>query len=146
MEAVFWGAFGLVVYVYAGYPLALAVWTRVAARERRRTSDHLPPVSIVIAARNEASRLPQRIENLLALDYPADLLEIIVVSNGSTDRTAQALAPYVAAAPAAERRSGFAGAAHRDRAAGQGRGAQHRRGRGTPRHDRVRRRAAAVRP
>jgi biofilm PGA synthesis N-glycosyltransferase PgaC len=97
MEGVFWGAFGLVLYVYAGYPLTLAVWARVAARERRRTSDHLPPVSIVIAARNEASRLPQRIENLLALDYPADLLEIIVVSNGSTDRTPQALAPYVAA-------------------------------------------------
>src|SRR5215207_4970225 len=99
MEGVFWGAFGLVLYVYAGYPLALAVWTRVAARERRRTSDHLPPVSIVIAARNEASRLPQRIENLLALDYPAELLEIIVVSDGSTDRTAQTLAPFTTTAP-----------------------------------------------
>jgi poly-beta-1,6-N-acetyl-D-glucosamine synthase len=98
MEAVFWGAFALVLYVYAGYPLVLAVWARVAAREPERLSDHLLPLSIVLAARNEAVRLPGRIENLLALDYPADLLEIIVVSDGSTDRTAQSLAPYTTTA------------------------------------------------
>jgi poly-beta-1,6-N-acetyl-D-glucosamine synthase len=106
MEAVFWGAFGLVLYVYAGYPLVLAVWARVAARERQGVSDHLPPVSIVLAARNEASALPRRIENLLALDYPADLAEIIVVSDGSTDGTAHAVAPYTVAAP--ERAAGVA--------------------------------------
>jgi cellulose synthase/poly-beta-1,6-N-acetylglucosamine synthase-like glycosyltransferase len=54
----------------------------------------LPGVSIVVAARNEASRLPARIANLLALDYPADRRQIIVVSGGSTDRTREALAPY----------------------------------------------------
>jgi cellulose synthase/poly-beta-1,6-N-acetylglucosamine synthase-like glycosyltransferase len=99
MEAVFWAAFSLVFYVYAGYPLVLAVWARVAARGWQRVSGDLLPVSIVLAARNEASRLPQRIENLLALDYPADLLEIVVVSDGSTDRTAHALAPYTTAGP-----------------------------------------------
>jgi poly-beta-1,6-N-acetyl-D-glucosamine synthase len=50
---------------------------------------------VIVAARNEAARLPGRIENLLALDYPADRLEIVVVSDGSTDRTAQAVAPYL---------------------------------------------------
>jgi poly-beta-1,6-N-acetyl-D-glucosamine synthase len=99
MEAVFWGACALVFYVYAGYPLVLAVWARVAARERERLSDHVLPVSIVLAARNEAFRLPGRIENLLALDYPAELLEIIVVSDGSTDGTAQTLAPYTTTGP-----------------------------------------------
>jgi poly-beta-1,6-N-acetyl-D-glucosamine synthase len=74
MEAVFWGAFGLVLYVYAGYPLVLAMWARMATRQRQSRGDHLPPVSVVMAARNEAARLPGRIENLLALDYPVDLL------------------------------------------------------------------------
>jgi poly-beta-1,6-N-acetyl-D-glucosamine synthase len=98
MEAVFWAAFGLVLYVYAGYPLVLAVWARVATRQPESAGDHLPPVSVVMAARNEAARLPGRIENLLALDYPAELLEIIVVSDGSTDHTARVVAPYTAAA------------------------------------------------
>jgi biofilm PGA synthesis N-glycosyltransferase PgaC len=98
MEAVFWGAFGLVLYVYAGYPLVLAMWARMATRQRQSRGDHVPPVSVVMAARNEAARLPGRIENLLALDYPVDLLEIIVVSDGSTDQTARVVAPYTAAA------------------------------------------------
>ena len=133
-------------YVYAGYPLVLAVWARVAARERERLSDHVLPVSIVLAARNEAFRLPGRIENLLALDYPAELLEIIVVSDGSTDRTAQTLAPYTTTGPRPGVRSGSADTAHRDWSARQSRGAQRGRRRCTPRYDRVRRRTAAVRP
>ena len=56
--------------------------------------DRLPGVSIVLAARNEALRLAARIENLLALDYPADRRQIIVVSDGSTDRTLEALAVF----------------------------------------------------
>jgi cellulose synthase/poly-beta-1,6-N-acetylglucosamine synthase-like glycosyltransferase len=95
MKALFWVSLGLVLYVYAGYPLVLAVWARVRRRERRVDEGVLPPVSIVIAARNEAARLPGRIEDLLALDYPADRLEIIVVSDGSTDRTREAIEPYV---------------------------------------------------
>jgi poly-beta-1,6-N-acetyl-D-glucosamine synthase len=100
MEAVFWASLGLVLYVYAGYPLVLAVWARLAGRGPRRTAgEHLPAVSIIVAARNEASRLPDRIKNLLALDYPIDRLEIIVVSDGSTDRTTQVLAPYTGQSP-----------------------------------------------
>jgi poly-beta-1,6-N-acetyl-D-glucosamine synthase len=102
MEAVFWTSVAFVAYVYAGYPLLLAIWAR-AARSRTspgpgsmritRTS-RLPGVSIVIAARDEALRLPARVENLLASDYPADRLQIIVASDGSTDETLAALEPY----------------------------------------------------
>jgi len=53
-----------------------------------------PAVSIVIAARNEAARLAARIENLLALEYPADRRQIIVVSDGSTDDTVRVLSAY----------------------------------------------------
>jgi poly-beta-1,6-N-acetyl-D-glucosamine synthase len=51
-------------------------------------------ISIILAARNEAARLPARIDNLLALDYPADRRQIIVVSDGSTDDTMRVLEPY----------------------------------------------------
>jgi poly-beta-1,6-N-acetyl-D-glucosamine synthase len=99
MRWVFWVSLGLVVYVYAGYPLVLAGWARLRARARRTDEAVTPPVSVVLAARNEAARLPGRLENLLALDYPADRLEIVVVSDGSRDRTAQVLAPYLGEGP-----------------------------------------------
>jgi cellulose synthase/poly-beta-1,6-N-acetylglucosamine synthase-like glycosyltransferase len=121
MEVVFWASVGFVLYVYAGYPLLLAVCTRLrrlaggaryasrpglvkpagpgaatpGALPRASTSSAaLPGVSVIIAARNEAGRLPARIDNLLASDYPADRLEIIVASDGSTDDTMAVLAPY----------------------------------------------------
>jgi biofilm PGA synthesis N-glycosyltransferase PgaC len=108
MEALFWCSLGFIVYAYVGYPALLAAWTRaVASREgsipnRAGTSefpsvirDSRPPrVSVIIAARNEAQRLPSRIDNILASDYPMDRIEIIVASDGSSDDTAAALAPY----------------------------------------------------
>ena len=95
MEAIFWLSAGLIAYVYAGYPLLLALWSAVARRDPETPLDGaLPGVSVVIAARNEACRLPARIENLLASDYPLDRLQIIVASDGSTDGIVDALAPY----------------------------------------------------
>ena len=97
MEALFWAAAIFVAYVYVGYPVLLGVWAAVAARRARpaaqRAEVPLPAVSVIIAARNEAHRLPARIENLLASDYPAPL-EIIVASDGSTDQPGEALAAY----------------------------------------------------
>jgi poly-beta-1,6-N-acetyl-D-glucosamine synthase len=99
MKAVFWVSLGVVLYVYGGYPLVLAAWARVVRRDWRVAAEHLPPVSIVVAARNEAARLAGRVENLLALDYPAERLEIVVVSDGSVDRPAEVLAAYTSPAP-----------------------------------------------
>jgi poly-beta-1,6-N-acetyl-D-glucosamine synthase len=101
MESVFWVSVAFVAYVYVGYPLLLAVYTRLARRPpassllapaQRR--DDFPGVSIIIAARNEGHRLPARIANLLESDYPSDRLQIIVASDGSTDATVDALNPY----------------------------------------------------
>ncbi len=101
MRWTFWISAFVAAYVYVGYPLVLAAWAplgrRARARARRRRtgpppSAAMPAVSIVVAARNEAAALPARIENLLSLDYPADRLEIIVVSDGSTDGTGAVLA------------------------------------------------------
>jgi poly-beta-1,6-N-acetyl-D-glucosamine synthase len=99
METVFWVSLGLIAYVYAGYPLVLAAWARVRRRGEALVERPLPPVSIVIAARNEAARIPARLENLLALDYPPDRLEIVVVSDGSTDDTREVVGRYADTEP-----------------------------------------------
>jgi cellulose synthase/poly-beta-1,6-N-acetylglucosamine synthase-like glycosyltransferase len=86
MTAAFWSVVGLVVYVYAGYPLL--IWALARLRPSRvRRGDALPSVSFVIAAYNEEEAIAAKLENTLAIDYPADRLEIVVVSDGSTDRT-----------------------------------------------------------
>ncbi len=84
--AVFWTAIALIVYVYAGYPVVIFLLAHLRPRPVRG-APHLPGVSFVIAAYNEERSIAAKLENTLALDYPADRLEIIVVSDGSRDRT-----------------------------------------------------------
>lgn len=93
VEVIFWVALAVVAYVYVGYPVLLLIWSRVRPRPvHPQPAD--PPVSIVLAARNEAHHLGPRIENLLSLDYPPDRLQIVVASDGSTDDTAEVLARF----------------------------------------------------
>jgi cellulose synthase/poly-beta-1,6-N-acetylglucosamine synthase-like glycosyltransferase len=97
MEILFWTSAFVIAYVYVGYPLLLAAWARLAGRPARKAgfaAGSWPSISIVVAARNEAGRLPARIENLLDLAYEGRR-EIVVVSDGSTDPTATALASYI---------------------------------------------------
>lgn len=80
----------LIAYVYAGYSLVLAVLTafrRGGAHEF--PAGHQPTVSVFLSALNEADVVVQRLENLLATTYPLDLLEVLVISDGSTDATAE---------------------------------------------------------
>lgn len=94
MTVLFWLSLAFIVYAYVGYPCALAIVARLAPRPvRKRVVSSSPGVSIVIAARNEARRLPARIQNLLSQDYNGPK-QIIVVSDGSTDDTPDALRPY----------------------------------------------------
>lgn len=78
---------GLVGYVYVGYPLLAALWARTFPRPVAM-ADIEPTVSLVIAAYNEAGVIEEKITNSLALDYPRDRLQIIVVADGSSDATA----------------------------------------------------------
>lgn len=86
MTVLFWSCALLVFYAYAGYPLCLWIYARghaIPVHSRKI----LPTVSIIIAARNEAERLPAKLRNLAESAYPRDRLEIIVASDGSTDQT-----------------------------------------------------------
>lgn len=99
MDGVFWGSACVILYTYAGYPLLLAAWARLRPCPARAASFEAvrdwPSVSIILAARNEAARLPARLSNLLDLTYPG-AREIVVVSDGSTDGTAEAVRAVLA--------------------------------------------------
>lgn len=83
---VFWAALALIFYTYAGYPLLVAAIGSFFPRSRRDLS-YEPSVSVMIAAYNEEASIEKKVRETLALDYPADKLEVVVVSDGSTDRT-----------------------------------------------------------
>lgn len=90
MILVFWLAAALVAYTYVGY----AVWLRLRLLWRSRPvlrGAVTPTVSVVMVVRNEERILESKLRNLLSLDYPEGQLQIVVVSDGSTDRTEQIL-------------------------------------------------------
>jgi biofilm PGA synthesis N-glycosyltransferase PgaC len=86
MRWIFWCAVAVIGYTYAGYP----VWLWVRSRLKPwpvQTGASEPFVSIVMVVRNEEKAVARKMENLLALDYPEQNAEIVVVSDGSTDGT-----------------------------------------------------------
>jgi biofilm PGA synthesis N-glycosyltransferase PgaC len=94
-KTLFWTSVVLLIYTYVGYP-ALA-WARAVLRPRFPRAQGIEPVvTVLLAAHNEAGRIAGRIENLLALDYPRDRLEIILGSDGSTDGTAERARAFTA--------------------------------------------------
>lgn len=98
MKWIFWGASALIAYTYVGYPAWL--WINSRLHPRRVARDRCTPfVSIVLAVRNEGAVIARKLQNLLQLNYPADLREIIVVSDGSTDGTNAILFEYAEKCP-----------------------------------------------
>ncbi len=87
MAVLFWVCLSVIGYVYLGYPLLMWLLATWRGRERSFVSTEWPTVSLIIAARNEEGVLAAKLDNATNLDYPADKLEIIVASDGSTDRT-----------------------------------------------------------
>jgi len=97
IKFVFWIAAALVGYSYLGYPAWLWLRSRWSPRPARRSSgpsSATPTVSAVMVVRNEESVIARKLDNLLTLDYPQGNLEVIVVSDGSSDRTPAILAGY----------------------------------------------------
>ena len=92
-EIAFWMSVLLLGYVYVGYPGLIWAWAALRPRSSP-PSRTVPHVSVIVVAHNEAGRIGKRIENLLALDYPQECLEILVGSDGSTDGTAEVARTY----------------------------------------------------
>jgi cellulose synthase/poly-beta-1,6-N-acetylglucosamine synthase-like glycosyltransferase len=95
LEVVFWISFALLAWTHAIYPAAAGVLAR-ARRRPVRMDDALPRVTIVVAAHDEETVIERRVRNLLELDYPSELVEIVVSSDASTDAT-DALVETIAA-------------------------------------------------
>jgi cellulose synthase/poly-beta-1,6-N-acetylglucosamine synthase-like glycosyltransferase len=83
----FWASLAALAWTHALYPVAVALMARVRTRRVARDDSYLPSVAIIVTAYNEEDAIERRLENLRALDYPAELLEIVVTSDASTDRT-----------------------------------------------------------
>lgn len=82
----FWSAVALMLYTYAGYPIWIYFRSRLHPQPPRR-EPMLPTLSIILAVHNGATLLRQKVDHLLSLDYPRELLDIVIVSDGSTDGT-----------------------------------------------------------
>jgi cellulose synthase/poly-beta-1,6-N-acetylglucosamine synthase-like glycosyltransferase len=85
IEVIFWLALGAMGYVCAGYSLLLCILSSLVRRRPVPQLVSLPSVSLIVSAYNEEKIIGEKIDNCLSLNYPQDQLEIIVVSDASTD-------------------------------------------------------------
>ena len=93
VKLAFWLSLGALLWTHLLYPLAASLLARL--RTRRVDARPIEPsVTVVVAAHNEESVIARRLENLLALDYPAERLELVVTSDASTDRTEEIAAGF----------------------------------------------------
>jgi poly-beta-1,6-N-acetyl-D-glucosamine synthase len=92
-RAIFFASVAFSLYTVAGYPILLAFWSRIRARPLKR--QFVPKtVTILLPVRNGERWLAAKLESLFALNYPRELLEILVISDGSADGTEEAAAHY----------------------------------------------------
>src|SRR3712207_6221709 len=89
MEVLFWISVAAVIYPYLGYPVALWVIGKVAGRGYCRNAGNRPAITMIIPVYNEEARLERRLLNTASLSYPKHLLEILFVSDGSSDRSVE---------------------------------------------------------
>ncbi|MGE5520350.1 MAG: glycosyltransferase family 2 protein [Candidatus Dadabacteria bacterium] len=89
MEIFFWIACFIIFYTYIGYGLILFLLVKTMRREKQKTSSNqsLPSLTVVVAAYNEADIIRQKLTNTISLEYPPELKQVIVVTDGSTDET-----------------------------------------------------------
>jgi len=90
---IFWICTGLILYVYMGYPLLIALFAQFRKPEIY-PSTGFPPVTLIFAAYNEEKVIAKKLENSLSLNYPPNQLQILVADDGSTDQTAKIAASY----------------------------------------------------
>jgi hypothetical protein len=94
-RSLFWLSGAIVAATYAGFPLAVVARARLRPRPWQ-AGDVTPTLSVVIAAHNEAQGLAAKLRSVLDCDYPAALREVVVASDGSTDRTVEVARSFAA--------------------------------------------------
>jgi len=95
LKTLFWASLGGLAWTHVGYPVAAAGLRRLRAREVRK-DEITPSVTLIVPAHDEEDVIGARVENLLELDYPREQLEIVVASDGSTDRTDEIVESHAA--------------------------------------------------
>ena len=85
---------GIIFYIYLGYPLVLAGIARLWPARIDRDDRHSPEITLLISAFNEERVIEAKLDSSLTLDYPPELLKIVVVSDGSTDATNELVKKY----------------------------------------------------
>jgi len=95
MPLLFWFCAAVIAYIYLGYPLALRLGL-LGPRTAALTSPIRPLISVIVAAHNEETVIGLKLKNLLASDYPRDRTEILIGSDGSSDRTEEIVRPFAA--------------------------------------------------
>lgn len=93
LQGLFWLAVATIVYTFFGYPLLVGLLARWRPHPVQR-GPITPRVTVLVPAYDEAPIIAAKIDNTLALDYPPDRLECVVVADGSTDGTEQVAAGY----------------------------------------------------
>ncbi len=86
MHIIFWFSAFMLFYVFIGYPVLILLWSRLRGNPAR-SEDFEPSISVLIVARNEQRTICDKLNSLLAMDYPFYKVEIVVVSDASTDHT-----------------------------------------------------------
>ena len=94
MSYLFWASIIIILYTYIGYPLLVYFISLFYRQPVKRTYPY-PTVSIVMAVHNEEKNIERKMQSLLALDYPDSRVEILIGSDGSTDRTDEILSKYL---------------------------------------------------
>jgi len=93
-ESVFWACFGLLVYVYFGYPFFLTLLARFSKKAPAAPDLPPPSVTLLISAFNESQVISAKLDNARGLEYPSDRLEILVISDASDDGTDEIVQRY----------------------------------------------------
>jgi cellulose synthase/poly-beta-1,6-N-acetylglucosamine synthase-like glycosyltransferase len=97
LQVAFWTAAAVIAYSYALYPAILAVVARLHPAPPVHRGAITPDVTLAIVAHNEEGSIETKLRNCLSLDYPKERLEIVVVSDGSTDRTEEIVGGFAGA-------------------------------------------------
>lgn len=89
----FWISVVGILYTYFGYPLLIFFLAKLNRKSKTYPVSQ-PPVTLLIAAYNEESVIENKIRNSLAIDYPKDLIQVLIVADGSTDKTCEIVKRY----------------------------------------------------